>query len=112
MKYIDGKTPQPTEATTAILFDKTGEMISDDEKFKVPHFAKRVTLNEAANATYYVMTHQSSLFDPNGPYGRRERVLDTKLKRVTKNTFDFYLTYLKTNNTIYFTKAQRGFLND
>jgi hypothetical protein len=47
-----------------------------------------------------------------GPYSRRGRTLDTKMKRVSKNTFDFYMTYLKTNNSIYLTKAQRGFLND
>ena len=115
MRYVDGKKPFSTRTNTdAILFDRTGNTLNGEAKHKVQHFAKKLVQNdeEINSETYYVRTHQAGLFDPNGPYGRRDRVIDTELKRVSKNTFDFYITYLKTNNSIYMTKAQRGFLND
>jgi len=115
MRYVDGTKPFSTRTNTdVILFDRTGNTLSGEARHKVQHFAKMLSKNDgtASGDTYYVRIHQAGLFDPNGPYGRRDRVMDTELKRVSKNTFDFYITYLKTNNSIYMTKAQRGFLND
>jgi hypothetical protein len=115
VRVIEGKEPFSAQTNNeSILFDKTGETLSGEAKHRVEHFAKKLVHNngDEKSATYYVKTHQATLFDPNGPYGRRGRTLDTELKRVSKNTFDFYITYLKTNNSIYMTKAQRGFLND
>lgn len=116
MKYIDGKKPFSLHTENeSVLFDRAGNTLSGEAKHKVPHFAKKLiqpSREGEAKVTFYIRTHQAALFDPNGPYGRRERTLDTKMKQVSKNTFDFYITYLKTNNSIYLTKAQRGFLND
>ena len=99
MKYIsEGYIEKNNSQIT--LFDRTGNSIEDEKKYVISYYAK------------VIRTHQSSLFDPNGPYGKRERFVDTKIKRISKATFDFYMTYLKTNNSIYLTKAQRGFLND
>ena len=61
---------------------------------------------------YLAKVLQSSLYDPMGTYSNRKRYLESNFKKVSKNTFDFYMMYLKTNNSIYLTKAQRGFLND
>jgi hypothetical protein len=111
MKFINGDQPISLRSETqTIFFDKKGDVIAGDAQYKLSHFAKKLTTKESV--TFYVRAHQSTLFDPNGPYGRRERMLDTKMEQVSKNTFDFYITYLKTNNSIYLTKAQRGFLND
>tara|TARA_R100000951_G_scaffold105819_1_gene99884 strand:+ start:234 stop:575 length:342 start_codon:yes stop_codon:yes gene_type:complete len=113
MKYVERITQSDTKEIT--LFGRTGEELSKDSAHnKRSHFAKVVKNNsvKAGSVTYYVKIYQSTPFDPMGPYGRRERNLDTEMRRVSKNTFDFYMTYLKTNNSIYLTKAQRGFLND
>jgi len=113
MKYVDGNF-LPTDEKTSILFGKTGNILEEEEKHKVPHFAQIVHSQNRnqAKETYYIRIYQGTPFDPMGPFGRRERTLDTKMKRVSRNTFDMYMTYLKTNNSIYLTKAQRGFLND
>lgn len=110
MKFIDGKF-LTQEDNTVILFGKTGNLLEDNEKHKLPHYAKIIQSSEGKE-TYFIRIYQSTPFDPMGPYGRRERNLDTQIKRVSRNTFDYYMTYLKTNNSIYLTKAQRGFLND
>ena len=110
MRFVNGNFI-PADEKTIVLFDKTGNVLHDEEKHKLQHYAKLVQSAEGKE-TYYIRIYQSTPFDPMGPYGRRERNLDTDIKRVSKNTFDFYMTYLKTNNSIYLTKAQRGFLND
>lgn len=109
MKYVENNF-LPQNERMVILFGKTGNILEGDEQHKLPHHAKIVRKENAE--TYYIRTYQGTPFDPSGPYGRRERILDTQVKRVSKNTFDLYVTYLKTNNSIYLTKAQRGFLND
>jgi|TARA_B100000073_G_scaffold319433_1_gene298345 hypothetical protein len=110
MRFVDGSfTPQDDKTT--ILFGKTGNVLKEEEKHKLPHYAKLIQ-NQEGKETHYIRIYQSTPFDPMGPYGRRERNLDTQIKRVSRNTFDMYMTYLKTNNSIYLTKAQRGFLND
>lgn len=113
MKYIDSHSI-PSKETSTVLFNKTGNIIEEKESDKVTHHAKilRTVDREELRESYLIRVHQGALFDPYGPYGRRERTLDTMMRRVSKNTFDLYITYLKTNNTIYLTKAQRGFLND
>jgi hypothetical protein len=110
MKYVNGNFQQFDDKVVQ-LYGKTGNPLSEEDKHKIPHYAKMVTQGDSKE-TYYIRIYQSTPFDPMGPYGRRERNLDTAMKRVSRNTFDFYVTYLKTNNSIYLTKAQRGFLND
>lgn len=113
MKYVNsvnGFRKANKETNETLLFGRTGDVLQEGELYKVQHYAKKMKTNNGES--YYAMTYQGSLFDPMGPYGRRERALDMTLKRVSKNTFDFYITYLKTNNSIYMTKAQRGLLND
>lgn len=112
MRYVD-KPISISKGRSEELFDRTGSPVEDKNKHKVPYYAKAVSNVEASVSTvYYVLTHTGTLLDPMGPYSKRQRNLDTKMKRVSKGTFDLYLTYLKTNNSIYLTKAQRGFLND
>jgi hypothetical protein len=112
MKYVEKITQADTKEIT--LFGRTGEELGKESAHnKRSHFAKVVKNTVASTSpTYYIKIYQSTPFDPMGPYGRRERNLDTEMRKVSKNTFDFYMTYLKTNNSIYLTKAQRGFLND
>ena len=82
--------------------------ITNNKKEK--YFAKIISGED--NQIYYIRTYQGLPYDPLGPYSRRDVYENTKLNKVSKNTFDFYLMYLNTNNSIYLTKAQRGLIND
>lgn len=108
MKYINENKPiLENSITEEVLFNKSG-IETSNQKEKI--FAKTVV--DKGFQSYYIRTYQDTPFDPLGPYARREVFQDTKMQRVSKNTFDFYLMYLKSHNSIYMTKVQRGFLND
>ena len=92
-----------------VLFDKNGNMMEEAQGKDV--YGKMFSVNNSER-TYFVKVLQSNLYDPMGTYSNRRRFLESDFKKVSKNTFDFYMMYLKTNNSIYLTKAQRGFLND
>lgn len=107
MKYINEHTnhinPQAEEHT----FNKNAQKIDNSlEK----SYAKIIERN--GKASYYIRVHQSIPLDPMGVYGKRDKFLETKMKQTSKSTFDFYMMYLKTKNSIYMTKARRGFTND
>lgn len=107
MKHIDNYFGQDRVTQKEILFNKTGKEVSLSEE-KV--FAKIIDSN--SGVSYYVNTYNNQIYDPLGINANRERYLDTKLKKVSKDTFDFYLIYLQTNNSIYLTRANRRFINE
>jgi IMP cyclohydrolase len=108
MKHVDSleKADAATPQAEEVLFGRTGQ-INTGKNEKV--YAKVVS--NRGNLAYYIKTYNSELFDPLGIYAKREHILETKFSRVEKATFDFYMVYLKTNKSIYFTKAQRGYIN-
>ena len=106
MKYIDDTYIDKSEAVE-ILFNRDGKVSSETKENK---YAKVVGKN--SKDSYYIRTHLNVPYNPSGPYGHREDYIETKMKKVSKNTFDFYMMYLKTNNSLYLTRASRGFLND
>ena len=106
MKYVEKHIP--VEGKTEILFNKNAKEINSDTKEK--SYAKVVVKND--RETYYIRVYQSVPLDPFGSYGNRTRDLQTKLSQVSKGTFDFYMLYLKTNNSVYMTRARRGLTND
>jgi hypothetical protein len=109
MKRVDSleKADAATPQTEEILYGRTGqENTGKNEKV----YAKVVS-NRGIPA-YYIKTFNNELFDPLGIYAKRENMLETKFLRVEKNIFDFYMVYLATNKSIYFTKAQRGLTNN
>ena len=127
MKYYStGHIPQTETPTT--YYNKKGDPLDKKQIHKQQHYAayqeKMVARRrrkkegegmeeyEVLEVSHFVRCHQNVPLDPLGPYGKRDHNLDTKMTRVSKNTFDFYVTYLKTNNSIYLTKAARGVMND
>lgn len=106
MKYVEKYIP--IEGKTEILFNQNAKEINSDTKEK--SYAKVVVKND--RETYYIRVYQSVPLDPLGSYGNRTRDLQTKLSQVSKGTFDFYMLYLKTNNSVYMTRARRGLTND
>lgn len=103
------KKDVPDREITEVGFDKNGVMI--DKKASKDTYGKIVYVNNKEHS-HHAKVLESNLYDPMGTYSSRRRYLESSFKRVSKSTFDFYMMYLKTNNSIYLTKAQRGFLND
>jgi hypothetical protein len=87
--------------------NKNGEVIDNDVD---KAYAK--IIHQGDRQTYQVKTYENTIFDPIGRLSNRENIIDTKMKNVSKNTFDYYVMYLKTNNSIYLTKANRSFINE
>ena len=55
---------------------------------------------------YFLSAHRS----PANPK-KRQAYLETKMTKVAKKTFDYYITYLQTNNSIYLTRTNRSYQN-
>lgn len=109
MKYLnETKNFKPVEKSQELNYNKSGREVATTKE-KV--FAKKITL-ENGNISYLICTHKNQIYDPMGMNSNREKYLDTKFKRVTKDTFDFYMIYLQTNNSIYLTRANRRFINE
>jgi len=86
-------------------YNKKGQDAADAEKI----FAKVV--EGTRQKVYYVLTYNNLLYDPLGPDSNRESRINTELKKTNKQTFDYYMHYLKDKNRMYITRAQRSFIN-
>jgi len=109
MRYINGKTnnTQQIGVDEETDFNRKGlQAVNSKEKV----FAKIVESSNKSN--YFISTYKNEIYDPMGINSNREQFLETKLKRVSKDTFDFYLIYLQTNNSIYLTRCNRRFINE
>jgi|TARA_R110000744_G_scaffold177267_2_gene296002 hypothetical protein len=109
MSFHKIKDSIPDRNISELLFDKNGNRI---EVAKSKDTYGKIRSVDDGQKLYLVKVLQSNLYDPIGTYSNRRRYLESSFKKVSKDTFDFYMMYLKTNNSIYLTKAQRGFLND
>ena len=92
------------------FFDRTGSPVIN---IKERTYAKRV--EKGGSRAHYIQTFDNTPYDPNNSmYSHREGHInfELKYKKVSKETFDFYMLFLKTKNSLYFTRAQRSFLND
>ena len=107
MKYIDDHQKNTPTETKEHLFNKNAQKIDGPNE---KTYAKIV--EKEGSSSYYIRVHQSVPLDPLGAYGKRDKFVETKMKSVHKSTFDFYMMYLSTKNSIYMTKARRGFTND
>lgn len=107
MKYLKKNEFEEITIKNEVDFNKNGtQVVSSKEKV----FAKIIE-SEKKNQ-YFINTYKNEIYDPMGLNSNREKFLETKLKRVSKDTFDFYLIYLQTNNSIYLTRANRRFINE
>ena len=107
MKFIE-TNKQISNETEEYLFDKKGTPVLSKKEVV---FAK-VLKKENKDDRHFILTHESAPHDPWGMYKNRERHLSMSMKTVSKETFDFYMLFLKTRNSLYMTRAQRSFLND
>lgn len=99
---VNGKNP----TKEYVYINKSGKVIQNDRD-KV--YAQ--VLVEGERETHYIVTYQNSPLDPMGRYQKRQAYLETKMTKVAKKTFDYYITYLQTNNSIYLTRTNRSYQN-
>ena len=107
MKYIDGQHV-PISEWAELFFNKNAQEIQSNVKEQ--SFSKIIVKND--RETYYIRVHHNTPCDPLSSRWKQTHNTETKMILVSKKTFDFYMMYLKTNNSIYMTRARRGLSND
>jgi hypothetical protein len=113
MKFVNSYSKENIKGLDSeeSIYDITGNIAQSNEE-KV--FAKMVTINlgkKDFQRQFFVRAYNNLPFDPMGPDARRDIWRRTELKKVNESTFNFYLTYLQTKNSIYMTRTQRSFIN-
>lgn len=110
MKYVE-TIDRPVNKKIEELYNKLGQ-ISESDKEKVFAISTEANLGkDKFQKTYSIITQNNSPYDPYGIDSHRESTLALKLKKVSKQTFDYYILYLQTRNSLYMTRAQRSFIN-
>tara|TARA_A100001201_G_scaffold141405_1_gene136746 strand:- start:1048 stop:1374 length:327 start_codon:yes stop_codon:yes gene_type:complete len=108
MKYLDPNANAKLSNGEVIQkYDRNGEPVLNAKELDVAKIVK--TKN---NETTYLKIHNNVPYDPKGMYSHREQAIDLKYKKVSRETFDYYMLYLKTKNSLYMTRTQRSFIND
>tara|TARA_R110000824_G_scaffold139163_1_gene304193 strand:- start:106 stop:429 length:324 start_codon:yes stop_codon:yes gene_type:complete len=106
MKFINNAPKVKKPQKEFIYINKSGQEINND----VDKVYAKVLLDQKKE-TYFIVIYQNLPLDPLGTYQKRQAYLETKMKKVSKQTFDYYLTYLQTKNSIYFTRTNRSYNN-
>lgn len=110
MKYVETLN-KPTTHKTEEAYNKLGK-IAESPKEKIFAIFKEADIGkEKLQKTYSIITQNNAPYDPYGIDSHREGTLSLKLKKVSQQTFDYYVLYLQTRNSLYMTRAQRSYIN-
>jgi len=112
VRYIDNPEKNNLQKfkTEESKYDRNGQLVESDNMA----LAKCVTVLDGSriiSRRFFVSTHNGSLYDPLGASSNREKFLQLKTKEVNQKTFDYYMQYLESKNSIFLTRSQRGFIN-
>lgn len=83
---------------------------SDNDKV----FAKSLDIDIGKDKTqkkFFIRIYNNIPLDPLGPEARRDIWIRTELRSVSQKTFEYYIKYLQTNNSLYMTRAQRSYID-
>lgn len=111
MKFIETIDQADRKKAVDKTYNRVGE---ETENSKDKAFAKESLIPLATGGMqqkWFITTHNNVPYDPHGIDSHRESKLTTRLKSVSKTTFDYYILYLKTRNLLYMTRTQRSFIN-
>jgi hypothetical protein len=112
MKFVDNSDDlEAAEKKNIDLqqFNKQGMLIIEDDKQKVFAEQKIVHIDDKTIQTSCsVLIFRNRVYDPYGVDSNREKTLKLQLKKVNQETFDYYIKYLQTRNSLYMTLAQRS----
>jgi|TARA_R110000751_G_scaffold150864_2_gene255818 hypothetical protein len=84
-------------------YDKDANIITENVEVSCAYIA---IVND--KKTYYIKTLRGSLFDPEGMDSQKINTVLIKFSKVEKETFDFYVDYLKTKQRNSLTWAERS----
>lgn len=101
MKFISSHDDNTPEHSSEQTYNIYGELASDNER----------AYSKILNKKYFVRTLNNIPFDPFGPEAGRQIWNRTELKSVSKATFESYNNYLKTRNRLFWTKANRSYID-
>jgi len=110
MKYVETVDKKKTEKIEE-LYNKLGKTCESEKEKVFATFTEANVGKDKYQKTYSIVTQNNSPYDPYGIDSHRENTLALKLKRVSKQTFDYYIMYLQTRNSLYLTRSQRSFIN-
>lgn len=111
MKFIDSHEKKISKESVESLFNKKGEP-TDGIGEKV--FSKSLGIDlgdKKVQNRYFIRVYNNMPLDPYGPEANRDIWNRTELKQVSNSTFESYNNYLSTRNKIFWTKANRSFIN-
>lgn len=111
MKYVN----DPKETVTQIrnervMYDKNGK-VTVTEPLAVAHVLNQKFNDGRVSRTFYLNTINGLIYDPLGTDSNKKKNMNCLLKSVSQQTFDYYMMYLETNNSLYLTRSQRSMIN-
>jgi|9_EtaG_2_1085328.scaffolds.fasta_scaffold56782_2 hypothetical protein len=111
MKYVEtynqkSETPESESAE----YNKLGDIV-ESEKETVYAKCQQVFLRDATQNQFYVLVANGNLLDPRGTDSHRINTLKKELRKTNKQTFDYYLKYLQSKNTLFLRRAERSYIN-
>lgn len=93
--------------TTYIFYSKDGNVTEDEVGASCAYIA-----TTKGKEGLYIKSMRGNLFDPFGMDESKINSISIKFSKVSSETFDHYLKYLKTKQNNSLTWAGRSFLND
>jgi hypothetical protein len=112
MKFIESYSKDNlSKDITQYVYNKSG-ILTTEGADKI--FAKALEIdlgNDKSQKKFFIRTFNNTPFDPLGPDGKRDVWSRTEMKPVSQNTFDYYIMYLRSKNSLYMTRTQRSFIN-
>jgi hypothetical protein len=97
--------------THEVKINKIGRPFNNDTELA---FAKMFTTSVGNGSTqikHTILTYNNQPYDPYGTDSHRESRLNLVPKTVNSETYNYYVSYLKTKNSLYMTRTQRSFIN-
>lgn len=92
--------------TIDIFINKLGRPVQENSELIFGQIS-----TTGSQSKYAILVFNNQPYDPYGIDSHRESKLTLKLKQVSQETYNHYLSYLKTKNSLYMTRAQRSFIN-
>lgn len=111
MKYVnDAKETVEQVTNERIMYDRKGN-VTDKEPLSVAHVLNQSFADGRESRTFYLNTINGLIYDPLGTDSNKKKNMNCLLKPVSQQTFDYYMMYLGSNNSLYLTRSQRSMIN-
>ena len=91
------------EQTRYTFYDRGGNIITEKIELSCAYIAELKDVE-----SHYIKSLRGLLFDPQGMDANKLNAIATKFSKVKKETFDFYIDYLKTKEKNYYAWAERS----